>query len=92
MNFSDLFVRLGQGFGLVKAMRTVTERIESVRWRVTQGILDSSAAQAQERYLMGRLGSYASDPRWDEILKLKEEGRVEEARDRANRLRSEYDL
>jgi hypothetical protein len=92
MNFSDLFARLGQGFGIVKAMKAVTERIEEVRVRVGTGVLDANEARLQERYLMGRLGMYVNDSRWDRIVELKDAGRVEEARELAAKLRKEYEL
>lgn len=92
MNFSDLFSRLGQGFGIVKALRTVTDRIETLRQRATEGALSPEEEAAEETFLVSRLGEYYNDPTWEEIVDLKQSGRIEEARDRANHLRRKYDL
>ena len=92
MDFANLFARLGRGFGLVKALQTVTSRINDLRIQVTDGLIASTEEINRERDLMNQLHNFMHDDRWKDVVSLKESGRVEEAREKARALRKDYDL
>ena len=92
MDFAQLFSKLGRGFGIVKAMQTVTSRINELRIQVTDGLIPVAEEIELERRQMKRLTDFMNDDRWSEVMDLKDRGRMEEARERAQSLRRDYDL
>ena len=92
MDFQKLFAGLGRGFGIVQAMHTVTRQIEAIRRRVAEGLLSEDDSLREEELWLQRLNRFYLDPRWQEIDAAKQENRLEEAKDLAHRLRSEYGL
>jgi len=87
-NFSDLYKKLGPGFGLVKAMQFTLAQIEKVR----QEVVDAAEQQNKITAQMHDLNSFYEDERWDKVGNLKENGRMEEARNVSNAIRKDHNL
>lgn len=92
MQINDLFSKLGRGFGLVKAMDYANRAIMQSRDALTSGAMSMAEEHVREQYILNNLVSYTNDPDWDGVIKLKDEGKLEEAKDLANAIRSRYGL
>lgn len=92
MQINDLFSKLGRGFGLVKAMDYANRAIMQSRDAFTSGFMSMAEEQMREQYILNNLVSYTNDPDWDDVIKLKDAGKQEEAQELAKEIRKRYGL
>lgn len=92
MQLNRLFAQLGQGFGIFKAMHYATEAISQARAAMSGGILSLAEDQLREQEILNNLVNYSNDPDWDEVIRLKESGQIEQAQERAAEIRRKHHL
>jgi hypothetical protein len=86
------FRRLGPGFGLVKALKSMTAKIDAVRDRHSAGELTEAQAAEAESRLFDECSAYFKDKRWKQVEQLKRQGNLEDGKALANRIREDHGL
>jgi len=86
------FRRLGPGFGLVKALKSMTVKIDEVRARQTAGELTEQHAAEAESDLFDSFSEYFKDRRWKQVEQLKRQGNLDDGKALANRIREDHKL
>jgi hypothetical protein len=86
------FRRLGPGFGLVKALKSMTAKIDEVRARQTAGELTEQQAAEAESDLFDSFSAYFKDRRWKQVEQLKRQGNLDDGKLLANRIREDHKL
>lgn len=86
------FRRLGPGFGLVKALKSMTVKIDAVRARQAAGELTDKQAAEAESDLFDSFSAYFKDKRWKQVEQLKRQGNLDDGKALANRIREDHKL
>jgi len=86
------FRRLGPGFGLVKALKSMTTKIDEVRARHSAGELTEQQAAEAESDLFDSFSDYFKDRRWKQVEQLKRQGNLDDGKALANRIREDHKL
>ncbi|MDX2110982.1 MAG: hypothetical protein SFY80_12145 [Verrucomicrobiota bacterium] len=92
MEINHLFSRLGQGFGIIKAMNYASSAITQARTAVAGGILSIAEDRMREQQVLNDLVSYSNDDEWNTVIQLKEQGKIEAAQELANEIRRRHNL
>lgn len=90
MRLPRQFRKLGPGFGLVKAAKSMTTKVEAIRARMAAGEINDAQAAEEERKLFEAFSEYFTDRRWRQVDKLKRQGDFADAKALAGKIREDH--
>ena len=86
------FRRLGPGFGLVSALKSMTTKIDAVRAQQAAGESTEKQAAEAESDLFDSFSAYFKDRRWKQVEQLKRQGNLNDGKALGNRIREDHGL